>query len=320
MSTPNALIEAVTYYSNPDVCHALMIQVKWPKGIECPHCGAKGDRIGQVATRRMIRCKDCRKQISTKVDTIFEDSPLPLTKWFVAVWCIANAKNGISSCELARALGVMQKTAWFMLHRIRTAMETGSFQKMDGPSEADTTYIGGKAANMHKARREKVITGRGASGKTAVHGVLQRPDGQTHSTVRAAVIGSETSHSLMAQVRTHVRYGARVFTDCASAYGDLALTHFHKMIDHARCYAIGEIHVNGMENFWCLLKRTIGGTYTAVAPFHLTRYVAEQVWRFNNRETGDGVRFRRVLGGVVGKRLTYRVLTNQDDAGFMGIE
>ncbi len=166
MSQPTNLIEAVEYYSDPDVCHQLMIQVKWPRGIVCPHCGAKGDRIGQVATRRLIRCKDCRKQISTKKDTIFEDSPLPLQKWFVAIWCVANCKNGISSHELGRALGIRQASAWHMLHRIRKAMEAGGFDKQDGDHEADTTYVGGKAKNMHKDKRltYRLLTNQGDAG------------------------------------------------------------------------------------------------------------------------------------------------------------
>lgn len=321
MTTPKTLIEAVTFYSNRDVCHELMIQVKWPTGkITCPHCGASGDRIGQVATRRLIRCKDCRKQISAKVDTIFEDSPLPLTKWFVAVWCIANAKNGISSHELGRALGVRQPTAWFMLHRIRLAMEAGDIGKIDGPAEADTTYVGGRAKNMHAKVRAKKITGRGATNKTAVHGILRRTDGDQLSQVTAVIVGTENAPALLAHIRGKVRYGTRVFTDEATAYSELCLTHIHAAIDHSVAYAKGEIHCNGIENFWSLLKRSIKGTWIAVAPFHLVRYVAEQCWRFNNRETGDGERFQRVMRSVPGKRLTYRVLTNQGDAGFMGIE
>lgn len=319
--TPKTLMEAVRYYSCRDVCHTEMVKAKWPDGkIVCPHCGAKGDRIGQVATRRLIRCKDCRKQISAKVGTIFEDSPLSLDKWFVAVWAVANCKNGISSYELGRAIGVRQPTAWFMLQRIRKAMEAESFVKMDGPTEADTTYVGGAAKNMHKAKREKKITGRGAVDKIAVHGVLERGDDAKASAVRAAVITTETAESVMREVRRHVAPGARVYTDEAPAYGDLVLSHIHKAIDHSKCYAIGEIHTNGLENFWSLLKRALGGTYVAVAPFHLFRYVAEQVFRFNHRKMNDGGRFQTLLRQTVGKRLTYRLLCGIDGAGFMGIQ
>ena len=164
MTEPKTLLEAVRFFSDLNVCHAYMVNLKWPDGkIACPKCGS--DKVGNVASRRLLQCKDCRKQFSAKVDTIFEDSPLGLDKWFVAVWCIANAKNGISSMELHRALGVTQKTAWFMLHRIRTAMRAKTFRKLSGEIESDETFIGGKAANMHKSKRERMIQGRGPTGR-----------------------------------------------------------------------------------------------------------------------------------------------------------
>jgi len=317
MSTPETLIEAVRYYADPDVCHAMMVKAKWPNGKPtCPECGDR--KIGEIKSRRMFQCKECRRQFSAKVGTIFEDSPLPLDKWFVAVWLVANCKNGISSYELARAVGVTQPTAWFMLHRIRLAMETGTF-RMDGPTEADTAYVGGKAENMHAKRRAKAIPGRGTAGKTPVHGVLKRTGESGPSQVQAAVLGSEASASLLEEVRSRVRRGATVYTDEAPAYGMLCMTHVHQAVDHSREYAVGSIHVNGIENFWSLLKRTLRGTYVAVAPFHLGRYVAEQVFRFNNRKSTDGGRFETVMRGIVGKRLTYRVLCAIEDAGFMGI-
>src|SRR6266568_2156340 len=157
-SSPQTLIEAVRYFSDLDVCHNYMLSIKWPDGkITCPKCG--GENVGNIASRRMLQCraKGCRKQFSVKVGTIFEDSPLGLDKWFVAVWCVANAKNGISSHELGRALGLTQKTAWFMLHRIREAMRTGIFRKLSGTVESDETFIGGEARNMHEWKREKKI-------------------------------------------------------------------------------------------------------------------------------------------------------------------
>ncbi|MGH9931021.1 MAG: IS1595 family transposase [Pyrinomonadaceae bacterium] len=317
---PKTLMQAVRYFADLDRCHAYMRKIKWPDcTITCPACGATGDRIGEIATRRNMRCKDCRKQFSSKVGTVFEDSKIDLDKWFVAVWAIANCKNGISSYELHRAIGVRQKSAWFMLHRIRCAMQAGGLDKFDGPAEADTTYVGGESRNMHKRRRESLIRGRGTVGKAIVHGVLQRTVGEQPSQVRAEVMGSDDAQRLVPAVRRHVRFGANVFTDSARAYADLALSHWHKMIDHSVAYAVGVVHTNGMENFWSLLKRTLGGTYVAVAPFHLFRYVAEQAFRFNEREQGDLGRFEAVMRGIVGKRLTYRLLTAQGDAGFIGI-
>lgn len=314
--TPCTLIEAVRYFSDLEVCHAYMARIRWADGKPvCPECGAKGDRIGAIATRHMLRCKDCRKQFSHKVGTIFEDSPLGLDKWFVAVWAIANCKNGISSHELARALGVTQKTAWFMLHRIRKAMEVGGFDKLDGPAEADATYIGGKARNMHKGKRRMAIQGRGPVGKAIVHGVLQRG-----GEVRCEVVKADDSETLLPSVRRNLRYGQQIFTDAAPSYGELALTHIHAAIDHTIEYVRGVVHTNGLENFWSLLKRSLGGAYVAVAPFHLSRYVAEQAFRFNARKGNDAGRFDAAMEGTIGKRLTYRVLTNKGDAGFMGIQ
>lgn len=319
---PKTLLEAARYFADRDVCEAYMRKIKWPDGkITCPNCGATGERIGEIKTRHMLRCKDCRKQFSHKVGTIFEDSPLGLDKWFVAVWSIANCKNGISSHELGRAIGVTQKTAWFMLHRIRKAMDIADSGEFGGPSEADTTYVGGEAKNMHKHKREKKIKGRGAVGKAIVHGVLQRAQGEGEvSQVRAAVMPADDANRLLPDIRRKVRAGARVFTDAASVYSELCFTHLHKTVDHSTTYVVGEVHVNGMENFWSLLKRALRGTYVAVAPYHLHRYVAEQEFRFNERIVNDADRFLTVLGNIVGKRLTYRVLAGIDSAGFMGIE
>lgn len=318
MDTPETLLEAVRHYSDADNCEQAMRRARWPGGPPvCPECGSKN--IGEIKTLRLLRCRDCRRKIYTKRGTIFEDSPLGLDKWLVAVWTIANCKNGVSSWELSRALGVTQKTAWFMLHRIRVAMEVDEGGKFSGPTEADTTYVGGRAENMHKAKREKVIKGRGSVGKTPVHGVIQRKTDTTASQIRAIVLSREDGDTLIGEIRRRVAPGAEVYTDEARAYEGLARTHAHAAIDHSRAYVAGNVHTNGMENFWSLLKRSLGGTYVAVAPFHLTRYVAEQVFRFNQRKGSDADRFASVLSCVFGRRLTYRVLTGKDGAGFMGL-
>lgn len=316
--TPQTLIEAARYFADLDRCEAYMAEIRWPGGKpRCPEC--LSERIGTVATRRLLRCKDCRRQFSHKLGTIFEDSPLGLDKWFVAVWAIANCKNGISSHELARTLGVTQKTAWFMLHRIRKAMETDDFTKFDGPAEADTTYIGGRAENMHKARRERIIKGRGAVGKTGVHGVLQRSTEAQPSRVRAVVLHNPEPNAELAQIHGAVQRGAAVYTDSAKVYDALDPAFLHAAVDHTREYVRGHVHTNGIENFWALFKRTLHGTYTHVAPFHLFRYTGEQVFRFNARKGTDASRFKAALAGVFGRRLTYRLLAGIDGAGFMTI-
>jgi transposase-like protein len=307
-NTPKTLLEAVRYYTDLDVCHAYMVAVKWPDGkIACPKCG--GNAVGEIKSRRMFQCrnKDCKKQFSAKIGTIFEDSPLGLDKWFVAVWCIANAKNGISSWELHRALGVTQKTAWFMLHRVRLAMQTKSFVKMDGMVESDETFIGGKAKFMHASKRSERIQGRGTVGKTIVHGFLQRGSEEKASQVRLNVVADQTKKTLQGFVRQHVMPGAFVFTDTLRSYVGLSPQYVHGMVDHsAGVYVDGKVHTNGMENFWSLVKRCLKGTYVAVAPWHLFRYLDEEAFRFNERKVDDGDRFQMVMAAVVGKRLTYK--------------
>ena len=304
MSTPKTLLEAVRFFSDIDICNDYMARVKWPDGkIVCPKCG--GERVGKIKTRKMLRCntKGCRKQFSYKVDTIFEDSPLGLDKWFVAVWCITNAKNGISSYELHRALGVTQKTAWFMLHRVRAAMQEGSFKKLEGTVESDETFVGGKAKNMHAKKRAEKIQGRGPIGKEIVQGVLERG-----GRVIAGVVKNQKRGSLQPTVRDNVEAGSTVYTDALRSYQGLEDEYLHDTIDHAKEYVRGDVHTNGIENFWSLLKRCINGTYVSVMPWHLKSYVDEQVFRFNERKADDSERFDEVMSRTVGRRLTYEAL------------
>ncbi|HTM53002.1 MAG TPA: IS1595 family transposase, partial [Pirellulales bacterium] len=244
--TPETLLEAVRYFSDLDVCHGYMVRIKWPNGIvTCPKCD--GTNVGEIKSRRMFQCKnkDCRKQFSTKVNTIFEDSPLGLDKWFVAVWCITSAKNGISSCELARALGITQKSGWHLLHRVRLAMQTKSFHKAHGEIESDESFIGGKRANRHKSKKGDINAG--TTSKSAVHGLLQRG-----GEIRCAVIQDTTRKTLQARIRANVQPGAAVFTDAHPSYRGLDSDYLHETIDHAISYVEGRVHTNGLENFWSL--------------------------------------------------------------------
>jgi transposase-like protein len=308
---PEGLIEATRYFSDEMVCHAFMVEMRWPKGVVCPRCGSK--EIGKlVEKRRVWNCKGCKKQFSAKVGTIFEDSPLSLTKWLPATWLIVNAKNGISSCELHRALGVTQKTAWFMLHRIRLAMQDGSLDKFSGRVEADETYIGAKARNMHADKRRQ--KGTGTLSKTAVLGLLERQTEKKISRVRLKVMRGIKVRHLDPEVRANVESGSELITDAHPSYYKLGNDYVHKVIDHAISYAEGHVHTNGLENFWSLLKRALKGTYVNVEPFHLFRYLDEQAFRYNERkhEDGDKGRFMKTLGKIAGKRLTYSKLIDLD--------
>lgn len=306
---PRTLMEAVRYFADPDVALKYMVELRWPNGVACPTCGRTDVRF--IATRRLWECKEKhpRKQFSAKVGTIFEDSALPLDKWFVAIWMVANCKNGISSYEMARALGITQKSAWHMNHRIRLAMKLGTIEKMDGECEADEAYIGGKAGNMHAWRRNKRNLKTGGGSKAAVVGVLQRSRPQRTSRVSANAVPNVKRPIIHATIRDTVVPGSSLYTDAAVSY--LGLSEYaHAIIDHAREYVNGRVHTNGIENFWSLLKRGIKGTYISVEPFHLGRYVDEQVFRFNEREGTDADRFTAALRRVMGKRLTYKELTN----------
>jgi transposase-like protein len=275
--------------------------------VKCPICGS--DKVHFLANQRRWKCsaKHDRRQFSIKVGTIFEDSPIGLDKWLPIVWLLTNCKNGISSYEIARDLGVTQKTAWFMLHRVRTAMKSGTFwSKLDGEIEADESFIGGLARNMHKNKKAK-ITGTGGSGKAIVMGILDRNTRE----IRVKHVADTKRETLQAEIREHVEPGSDVFTDALLAYQGLDREYVHKVIDHAESYVQGNIHTNGIENFWSLLKRGLKGTYISVEPFHLFRYLDEQAFRYNNRKTGDGDRFTRVLGRITGKRLTYKELTGK---------
>ncbi len=332
MNEPTTLQEAIIYFADPDNCLKYFAARRWPAGdVVCPTCGRADVKF--LANQRKWQCKSVhpKRQFSVKVGTIFEDSPLGLDKWLTATWMICGDKNGISSYEIARAIGVTQKSAWFMLHRIRTAMKTGSFmKKMGGPgseAEVDETFIGGKGKFMHKSRKLRIQQIRNAMpnwkatdnhpGKTAVMGILDRSG--THSKVRASVVPNVKRKTLQDAVIANVEPGTALYTDQAVAYDKLAEIYLHETVNHMEEYVRGRVHTNGLENFWCLLKRTIGGTYVGVEPEHLERYLDEQVFRFNNRggkkkenRITDAQRFNMVLSQVTGNRLTWAELTGKD--------
>jgi transposase-like protein len=304
---PRNLLEAVRYFSDLDVANEYVAALRWSDGPVCPRC--EGREHSYISTRRIWKCKSCKRQFSVKVGTIFEDSPLGLDKWLPAVWLAANSKNGISSHELGRALGVTQKSAWFMLHRIRLAMQTGSFLKLSGEVEVDETYIGGKARNMHKAKRAEKIHGRGPRDKTPVIGSLER-GGRVHARVLKPRVGVN-HRSVQGHVREHVEPGTTVYTDEGRFYSGLEVDYDHRTVNHAERYVDGRIHTNGIENFWALLKRGLRGTYVSVEPFHLFRYLDERCFTYNERDIGDLGRFEQVLRAAPGRRLTYESLTGR---------
>jgi len=308
---PKTLQEAIVHFSDQVNCLNYLVarRPEWANGVVCPTCGS--DKVSFLQNQLRWQCSvhHPKRQFSVKVGTIFEESPIGLDKWLAAMWMILNCKNGISSCEIHRALGVTQKTAWFMLHRIRLAQQGKMGGKMGGNGgevEVDETFIGQKARNMHKAKRAEKIQGRGAQGKEIVFGMMERG-----GHVRVMHVEKRTKKELQSAIREHVEAGAAIFSDELLSYDGLESDYEHSVINHAVEYVNGNVHTNGMENFWSLLKRGLHGTYISVEPFHLFRYLDEQAFRFNNRKLTDAERFDIGVREIVGKRLTYAELTGK---------
>jgi transposase-like protein len=325
-NTPKTLLDAVNFFKNSQNCHDFMVSRRWPNGVVCPRCGSES--VYYVEGRKGWECKTKhpKRTFTLKTGTIFEDSALGLDKWLPCVWLIANAKNGISSHEIARALGVTQKTAWFMLQRIRLAMQDdsdGNGGKLGGEVEVDETFIGGKARNMHASKRKALIAQFPAkreylhgqpvmplANKVAVMGMLERGEDGT-SRVRTMAVSGTKRHQLQSKIREHIEEGSTLYTDSLRSYRNMN-DYTHEFIDHANEYVRGNVHTNGMESYWSLLKRALHGTYISVEPFHLFRYLDEQAFRFNNRRLNDAQRFVLAIAGIIGKRLTYAELIAAD--------
>jgi transposase-like protein len=317
MDKPKTLQEAIKHFADEQVCIDTLAALRWPDGVQCPACLTKNGHYW-IKSQKRWKCHECRRQFSVKLQTIFEDSPVPLTKWMPALWLLTNCKNGVSSWEIHRALGVTQKTAWFMLHRLRLALKGYDLgTKIGGPDggevEVDESFFGGLAKNMHKEKKERYNSlnpGGLRTGKAIVQGILDRKTRE----MRAKVVPDVKRETLQDEVLKNVKYGSAVYTDEAIAYDKLHWRYVHDVVNHAEEYVKGRVHTNGLENFWSLMKRHLRGTYVAVEPFHLERYVDEQVFRFNNRlkPMDDYARFEKALSQVAHKRLTYAELTGKN--------
>jgi transposase-like protein len=309
MTKPKTLRDAIRYFSDEQVCIDTIAKLRWPKGPVCPKCDHPDHYY--LATQRRWKCKGCGRQFSVKVGTIFEDSPIALDKWLIALWMLVNCKNGVSSYEIARDLGMTQKSAWFVLHRLRLALKNRSLLMLGGKKkevEADETFMGAKGRNMHQNVRLRRNINTGKADKAAVFGLLERG-----GEVRAMVVPTRRKPMLQGEIVKHVKSDTYLATDALPSYSGLNYRFIHESVDHAQGYVSGRAHTNGLENFWSLLKRSVKGTYVSVEPYHLQRYLDEQVFRYNNRKlANDGRRFENALAQIGGKRLTYAEVTGKD--------
>jgi transposase-like protein len=308
---PSSLQEAIIYFANPGNCRNYLVARRWPNGIQCPTCGCKQVRFLANQNRWWCSSEHSKRQFSLKTGTIYEESHLGLDKWLTATWLIANCKNGVSSCEIARALNITQKSAWFMDHRIRVSMGTATPDKFSGHVEADETFIGQSARNIHASVRARKITATGGKDKTMVMGILERGRAGKPSQIRATVLPNRRKKALQAKVREHVQAGSAIYTEALKSYDGLDEFE-HQVVDHAVEYVRDQVHTNGCETFWSLIKRSLHGTYVSVEPFHLFRHLDEQSYRFNNRKLTDAERFDVAVRGIVGKHLMYDQLIGKE--------
>ncbi len=312
VTTPKTLLEAVNYFSSDAICVEYLEKIFWTDGKpHCPKCGS--DNVSRLKFRPAYRCREkgCMKSFSLKTNTIMKNSPLPITKWVPAIWFVINHKNGVSSCEVARALGICQKSAWHLCHRIRKAVSNGSFVKMKGIVEIDETFIGGKEINKHGMKKTTLAQWEKKQkhgGKTVVMGMVERNTGE----FRGKVVDNTKRTTLESEVLANVKQGSIIYTDSLASYNRLGDTYNHDWVDHSKGqYVNGEAHTNTMENFWSCFKRSIKGTYIQIASFHTDRYLDEQAFRYNYRKLNDAQRFEIAMGKIFGKYLPYDVLTGK---------
>lgn len=303
--TPGTLLAAMRYY-DAETARAYITSIKWPDGPCCPKCGSVN--VAEIPTRARFRCRErgCRTQFSLITGTIMESTHLRLDQWIAAVWMIANCRNGVSSCEIARTIGCKQQSAWHLLHRVRHILAPETEGQFKGEVEADETFVGGLFKFMSESRRKRAENNGRPNGKSVVHAMKERETGM----IRAEVIPAAKLEYVRDAVMENVAEGSTLYTDSARVYDWAAQVYKHETVNHNVEYVRGRCHTNGLENYFNCLRRGLKGTYIKAHHEHLTAYVNEQTYRFNRRKDSDWQRFDRAMRQIVGKRLTYKELTD----------
>lgn len=294
----------LAYFKDEQVCREYLEAIRWNGNIKCAYKECSGEKVFKFSNGKTYKCAKCRKQFSVRVGTIFEDSKIPLQKWYAAIYLITAHKKGISSLQLHRDLGVTQKTAWFLLHRVRTTLglNIGS-EKLTGTCEADETFIGGQEKNKHKSKRTAGTQGRSVKTKSAVVGIIERG-----GELRAKKVPDTTGYNLKSFIAKNIKFGSAIHTDEWWGYKGLAAAFKHKFIKHNEGeYVNGEVHTNTLEGFWSILKRGVVGIYHSMSDKHLQKYIDEFVFRYNTRNHSESARFNVMLNNI-GTHITYKQL------------